>query len=279
MIHLSASRPIRLSAQGGEILLTSRFVRKMRLGVLILAGLLHASAGIAAEATAATNAPAPASSAAIADTETRLVQSLTTTGASSATNTPPATNAPASTNSLAQPLDDKHKLVIGDRLSFKIKEDEEDPKSLIVADNGELEVPYIGRVTAETKTCKQLAQEIKTALEKDYYYTATVSIAVDLMAKTHGRVYLIGALRMPGPQDIPSDEVLTLSKAILRSGGFSDFADKKNVKITRKTGPNESDKQTFVVNVGEIYDKGAVESDIQLEPGDMILVPDRKIRF
>jgi|GEM_PF-1978545 len=185
------------------------------------------------------------------------------------------------TNSLGMPvtLDDKHKLAIGDKLSFKIQEDEDDPRPMIVADNGEVEVPYIGRVRAENKTCKQLATEIKAALEKDYYYEATVSIAVDQMAKTRGRVYLVGALRMPGPQEIPSDETLTLSKAILRCGGFADFADKKNVKITRKTGPNEADKQTFIVNVGQIYDNGKVETDLPLEPGDMILVPDRKIRF
>ena len=70
-------------------------------------------------------------------------------------------------------LDDKHKLTIGDRLSFRIVEDEEDPKPLFVTDSGDLEVPYIGRVPAENKTCRQLAAEIKTALEKEYYYQAT----------------------------------------------------------------------------------------------------------
>ena len=193
----------------------------------------------------------------------------------------PATNTPAvpTSGDIVNLLDDHHKLAIGDRLSFRIIEDEEDPKPMIVADSGEVECPYIGRFPAENKTCKQLANGIKAALEKDYYIEATVIIAVDLMAKTRGRVYLVGALRLPGPQEILSDETLTLSKAVLRSGGFTDFADKKNVKITRKTGPNDTDKQTFVVNVGQIFDNGKVESDISLEPGDLILVPDRKIRF
>lgn len=215
--------------------------------------------------------------------------------APAATNsTPPAVNNSTNGIAVAQPtnaaagptsndiintLDDSHKLAIGDRLSFRIIEDEEDPKPMIVTDSGDLEVPYIGRFPAEAKTCRQLAKGIKAALEKEYYYEATVVIAVDLMAKTRGRIYLVGAVRMPGPQEILSDETLTLSKAILRSGGFADFADKKNVKITRKTGPNENDKQTFVVNVGQIYDTGKVETDVPLEPGDLILVPDRKIRF
>jgi len=176
-------------------------------------------------------------------------------------------------------LDDKHILAIGDRLSFRIEEDLEESKPLFVTDSGDLEVPYIGRFPAENKTCKQLAREIKAALEKDYYYQATVIIAVDLMAKSRGKIYLVGPVRMPGPQDIPSDEVFTLSKAILRAGDFTDFADKHNVKVTRKgKGPGAEDK-SFTVDVAAILEKGKTDSDLTLEPGDLIYVPERMIRF
>jgi protein involved in polysaccharide export with SLBB domain len=186
------------------------------------------------------------------------------------------------TNSAAV-LDDKHKLTIGDRLSFRIVEDEEDPKPLFVTDSGDLEVPYIGRVPAENKTCRQLAAEIKTELEKEYYYQATVIIAVDLMTKSHGRVYLVGAVRLPGPVDLPGDEVLTLSKAILRAGGFTDYAKRDKVVVTRTAADKEAagkdDKKTFTVDVGKIFDKQKIETDLPLESGDLIYVPDRLIRF
>ncbi len=63
-------------------------------------------------------------------------------------------------------LDDTYRLAIGDTLSFRIIEDEDDPKILIVTDSGDLEVPYIGRYPAVGKTCKQLAQQLKVELEK-----------------------------------------------------------------------------------------------------------------
>jgi len=176
-------------------------------------------------------------------------------------------------------LDDKHTLAIGDVISFRIVEDEEDPKTLTVTDSGDLEVPYIGRFPAENLTCKQLARKLKAALEKEYYYQATVIIAVDSMAKSRGRVYLVGAVRIPGPQDIPSDEVFTLSKAILRAGDFTDFADTHKVKITRQGSNDESDKVTLVVDVGQIFDKGKTENDVALRPGDLIYIPERMIRF
>ncbi len=185
-------------------------------------------------------------------------------------------------------MDDKHLLAIGDRLSFRIEEDrllsvssdreQDDTKPLLVTDTGEIDVPYIGRLPAENKTCKQLAGEIKVALEKDYYQQATVVLAVDLMTKSRGKVYLVGPVRAPGPQDIPSDEVLTLSRAILRAGGFTDFADRKHVKVTRKA-PAGGEKRTFVVDVGQILDKGKTETDLLLQAEDLIYIPERLVRF
>jgi len=174
-------------------------------------------------------------------------------------------------------LDADHTLAIGDRLSFRIVEDEEDPKPLIVTDSGDLECPYIGRFPAVGKSCRDLARALKTELEKDYYFQATVIIAVDIMARSRGKVYLVGPVRIPGPIEVPSDEVFTLSKAILRAGGFTDFADKKNVRVTRKgTGTSE---KVFKVNVSEILDKGKTETDLKLEAGDLIVIPERSIRF
>lgn len=208
------------------------------------------------------------------------------------------TDAPASTNASVklvtmETLDDVHRLAIGDKLSFRIEEDkhrlatedksgahlEGEPTPLLVTDSGELEVPYIGRFSAENKTCKHVAYELKAALEKDYFYKATVILAVDLKAKSIGRVYLTGAVHVPGPLEVPSDEILTLSKAILRAGGFTDFAERKKVKVTRRAGDRSSKTKTLVVDVAQVIDKGKTERDLPLEPGDLIMVPERLIRF
>jgi len=184
----------------------------------------------------------------------------------------------ANTNGV-EALDDKHQLAIGDKLSFRILEDEDEPKALFVTDSGDLEIPYIGRFQAAGKTCGQLARELKTELEKEYYYHATVIVAVDVMTKSRGKVYLVGPVHIPGPQEIPSDEVFTLSKAILRAGGFGDYAERHKVRVTRKaSGPGGKDR-VFTVNVAEILEKGKTESDLQLEPGDLIYIPERLIRF
>jgi polysaccharide export outer membrane protein len=186
------------------------------------------------------------------------------------TNTPPAL-----TNNVDL-LDDKYRLVIGDQLSFRIVEDEEEPKVLPVTDSGDIQVPYLGRYPAVGKTCKELATALKAELEKKYYYQATVIIAVNSMPRSRGKIYLVGAVRAPGPQDLASDEKLTLSKAILRGGGFSDFASQKKVQLTRGDGAS---KMIMVVDVSRIFEKGDTENDLVLEPGDLIFIPERLVRF
>lgn len=184
--------------------------------------------------------------------------------------------APAANNITSmEMLDDLQKLGNGDRISYRVIEDKEETKSLVVSDTGELDIPYLGRVKAADKTCKAVAKEIKVELEKDLYYRATVIVAVDLLNKRRGIVYLVGHVKTSGPQDIPSDETLTLTKAILRAGGFTDFANKKNVKVTRQTGNGANSNKVFIIDVTEILEKGKTDKDLKLEPGDLIYVSSR----
>ena len=175
--------------------------------------------------------------------------------------------------------DDKYKLRVGDKISLQIIEDRELPRSLVVTDSGELDAPYIGRVTAAEKTCKQLADDLKTQLEREYYHRATVIISLDAANKLLGKVYVWGQVRNQGPIELLVNETLTAGKAILRVGGFSDFANKKKVKVIRGSGADGTGKQTFELNMVEILEKGKTEKDVVLQPDDLIMVPSRLISF
>jgi polysaccharide export outer membrane protein len=187
---------------------------------------------------------------------------------------PPVNDTILRTNSMSA-LDEKKKLGPNDYVSFRVVEDRDnDSQRLRVSDNGELEVPYIGPVPAEGKTCKELAFNIKAALEREYYYHATVILALDRVSeKSRGRVYVYGSVRAQGPQEIPADESYTVSKAVIRAGGFGDFANKRKVKVTRKNG------QDFTVDLKEVIENGKSDLDRVLQPDDQIYVPQRLINM
>jgi protein involved in polysaccharide export with SLBB domain len=197
--------------------------------------------------------------------------------AAAVTNAPAA--APATLSGYVP--DDKYKLRTGDKISLQILEDRDLPKSLLVTDSGELDAPYLGRVAAADKTCKQLAGELKAQLEKEYYYRATVIIALDAANKLLGRIYVWGQVRNQGPIDIAVNENLTAGRAILRAGGFADFANKKKVKVVRGggAGGDAAGKQSFELNMVEILEEGKTDKDLLLQPDDFIIVPSRLINF
>ena len=216
--------------------------------------------------------PLPAAAPAATVAPTNVVAAGSVTAASNA--------APATVVTLSGYVpDDKYKLRVGDKVSLQIIEDRDAPRSLVVADSGELDAPYIGRVAAADKTCKQLAEELKAQLEKEYYYRATVVIALDLANKLLGRIYVWGQVRNQGPIDLLVNESLTVGKAILRAGGFADFANKKKVKVVRNAGADGGGKQTFELNMVDILEKGTTEKDVVLQPDDLIIVPSRLISF
>jgi protein involved in polysaccharide export with SLBB domain len=86
-------------------------------------------------------------------------------------------------------------------------------------------------------------------------------------------------VRNQGPIDIDVNESLTAGKAILRAGGFADFANKKRVKVVRGTAVENGTKQTFELNMVDILEKGKAEKDVILRPDDFIIVPSRLISF
>lgn len=187
---------------------------------------------------------------------------------------PPTTSTVMRTNSMAV-LDDKTRLGSNDYVSFRVVEDRDnESQHLRVNDNGELEVPYVGLVPASGRTCKELAYSVKSLLEREYYYHATVILALDRVSeKSRGKVYVYGNVKGQGPQEIPPDETYTVSKAIIRAGGFGDFANKRKIRVTRKNG------KVYEVDLKRVIEQGHTDEDLVLQPDDQINVPARAINF
>ena len=175
--------------------------------------------------------------------------------------------------------DDKYKLRKGDRISFQIMEDGDAPRLSVDTDSGEVSFPYVGQLKVEDKSCKQVSDELKVQLEKEYYYQATPVLALESANRLLGRIYLSGQVRGQGPMDLMVNENLTVGKAILRAGGFAEFANKKKVKLMRGSGTDSGTRQAFELNMDMILEEGRTDKDMTVQPEDFIFVPSRLINF
>lgn len=172
-------------------------------------------------------------------------------------------------------LDDTYKFKVGDQIVYQVPEDGDLPVKRLVMDTGQVNLPYLGKVDARGLTSKQLAYKIKPMLEKEYYKSATVLIALDTERKFRGKAYIFGAVSQPGAIQIPTDEVLTVSRAILKVGGFAPSADRTTVRVERQS---DDGKETMTVNMAQVIDEGLDEQDVVVQPNDFIVVTNQASR-
>jgi protein involved in polysaccharide export with SLBB domain len=198
-------------------------------------------------------------------------------GAREKSEPPSAAGMVAGTTSM-EALDSSRRLGAGDRLSYRVVQERRAPLSLMVTDSGEVEVPLIGRVRASGRTCRELAEAIKPLLQREYFIHATVIIGLDAASvKSRGTVYVSGQVRNQGSVELPPEDRLTVSKAILKAGGFAEFSDMRKVKLVRSK-PGGS-VETIIVDVDAVLTKGQIGKDPALQPDDRIIVPRKFINL
>jgi len=82
--------------------------------------------------------------------------------------------------------------------------------------------------------------------------------------------YIIGEIQQPGSYPYLEDKI-TLVEAISNAGGFTKIAARNNTRIVRVEAGIE---KIIEIKVDEITQKGKKGKDIQIQPGDIIVVPE-----
>jgi protein involved in polysaccharide export with SLBB domain len=132
-----------------------------------------------------------------------------------------------------------------------------DTTECVIDENGEISLPLIGRVQAAGATASELAERIQASYVPRYYVRCNATVLATV------RFFYVGG-EVRAPSRYPWTEDTTLMKAINTAGGFSDYASKDKVEITRGKG-----KQVF--NCDEIRQHPS--KDVPILPGDTIYVP------
>jgi protein involved in polysaccharide export with SLBB domain len=176
--------------------------------------------------------------------------------------------------------DPNRRLQQGDELTIKIEEDREASIPLIVSHTGEIVVEPLERpVKVAGLTTTQATSTIKSLLEKDYYYHATVRLTLERAnyAATMGTVSLSGEVARIGMLPIYPEKPLKLSEAILQAGGLGKYAKGSQVKSMRAKPGGET--ETILVDYDAIVKKAKLHLDVFLKDGDRIFVPTRFFQY
>lgn len=171
----------------------------------------------------------------------------------------PAANAGTNNHNGAIPTEFS-KLRVGDLVMIAFSDVERPPQKMEVniPDTGIITLPYNVHVKADGKTTTELEREIRSAYVPALYVTLTVTVRTDM------RVYYVdGEVKNPRGA-LPYVGEVTVLRAIANVGGFSDFANKKNIELRRLNG------ERHVIN----YFKALKDpkQDLPVYPNDHIIV-------
>jgi len=86
--------------------------------------------------------------------------------------------------------------------------------------------------------------------------------------------YVLGAVQKPGSVEVPHNARMTVSMAIANAGSYTKFASTGRVQVLRHDLMGNVSK--IAVDLDAILD-GRIDLDINLEPGDVVWVPERGI--
>ncbi len=158
-----------------------------------------------------------------------------------------------------------YRLAAGDKLRIEVYKDAQLSQSLQVRPDGKITLPLVGDVAAAGRTSVELRDAIGDAL-KDYITNPVVTVIV--VEATPQVVYVTGEVTKPGALPLLTGRMSVL-QALAMAGGFTDFANKKDIRVLRK---GASGMQTLKFNYKDALDDGNSREPLQLQAGDTVIV-------
>jgi polysaccharide export outer membrane protein len=138
--------------------------------------------------------------------------------------------------------------------------------------DGKVTLPIIGDITAAGKTPEQLKKELVERYSKEIVSSKDIAVA---LVSSSFPVYVSGAVQRPGK--VTGDHTLNVVEAIMEAGGFDlDKAQLKSVKVVRT---QNGKTHTYIINLKGLQTPGATVETFYLQPGDIVIVPQKVTIF
>lgn len=187
-----------------------------------------------------------------------VISGCVTTGTNSTANADHGTN--ANTSPAPRPDDP---LRVGDLVSITFQNASDlKPHEERIKEDGTITLPHINAVKAVGLSAGELQRNIHAAYVPKYYPNLVVVV------RAEDRFFFVdGEVKVPNRYVYVGQQ--TVLRAIATAQGFTDFADRKKVELTRVDG------KKFVIDTNKAQKKP--ELDLPVYPGDRILVKRRII--
>lgn len=170
-----------------------------------------------------------------------------------------------------------YKIKAGDTLQVEVVEDTGLNRSILVLPDGSISFPYVGSLRASGRSTGQVAAALANGMASNFASKPTVYVSVGALAPIRPRnpvepvthdIFITGEINTPGK--IETENRITILQAIAQAGGLTRFAAGKRIQLRRGA---KIYRYNYYTNGG----KGSIAGNTKLIPGDVIIVPQRKL--
>ena len=152
-----------------------------------------------------------------------------------------------------------------DVLSVVFWRDKEMSADVVVRPDGKISLPLLNDVQAAGLTPDQLRAQLADAAGK---FVAEPNATV-VVKEIHSRkVFITGNVAKAGTYPLSGE--MNVLQLIALAGGLAEYADAKNIVVMRKEGDGT---HAFKFNYKDVIKQKNVQQNIQLMPGDVVVVP------
>lgn len=171
------------------------------------------------------------------------------------------------------PSDDDYTIGLQDVLAISVWREPELSRTARVRPDGKISLPLIGEVKASGLPARTLQAEIAKELEA---YIQKPEVTVSIQEANSHRFSILGEVQRPGSYMLAKP--MTVLDAIAMAGGFREFAKVKKIFVlrrvpTRANGMVVYEEVKIYVNYKEVINGEHPEQNVELEPGDTVVVP------
>jgi polysaccharide export outer membrane protein len=161
--------------------------------------------------------------------------------------------------------DPDYRIGAQDVLAVSVWKEPDLSREVPVRPDGKISLPLLNDVQAAGLSPTQLAANITTGLEK---FMTSPQVTVIVTQINSQRVYILGEVGRAGAYGLLPG--MTVLQALSNAGGFTPYANVKNVYVLREENGKQ---QKLYFNYKDVVSGKRPEQNIELRPGDTIVVP------
>jgi polysaccharide biosynthesis/export protein len=177
-----------------------------------------------------------------------------------------ATSAPAGVRpTVAAPTPPDYVIGPDDVLTVVFWRDKDLTTDATVRPDGKISLPLINEIQAAGLTPEEFRVQVAAAAAK---YVADPTVSVVVKAINSRKVFITGQVSKPGQYALAGPT--TVLQLIALAGGLQEFADSKNITIVRVENGRP---MPYRFNYREVSNRKNLKQNIELKPGDTIVVP------